>query len=94
MTTNIQDQSDPASASAQLVKDYAALIRDLWGPGSGPTSGGGNGGGGGPVVAMGRRGGGLLGGSGGGSNGGFGSLSPSALKLQISKWAKQFSGCV
>jgi hypothetical protein len=54
--------ANPAAPSAALVRDYAALVRDLW-SGTGPP---------------GRRG---------------VSISPGALKTQMSKWAKQFSGC-
>jgi hypothetical protein len=53
--------ADPASPSAPLVRDYAALARDLWGFAGG----------------AGRRG---------------ASISPGALKMQISKWARQFAG--
>jgi hypothetical protein len=54
-------EANPAAPSAALVRDYAALVRDLWCP-TGPP---------------GRRG---------------VSISPGALKTQISKWARQFSG--
>jgi ubiquitin C-terminal hydrolase len=53
--------ASPAAPSAALVRDYAALVRDLWSA-TGPP---------------GRRG---------------VSISPGALKTQMSKWAKQFSG--
>jgi hypothetical protein len=53
--------ANPAAPSAALVRDYAALVRDLWAA-TGPP---------------GRRG---------------VSISPGALKTQLSKWAKQFAG--